>query len=296
MRYFIIFFGLTCLSLGCGERAEDSSQSAVLSSKSTGGGQQAAGGEQQAEDSSQFAVHSSLLTEDRRPKTDERELKTEDLFYLMGKFEPAEHKDFSLINIKYADREGMYMRTEAYEDFIKMYEAALTENIPLQIRSAARNFDYQKGIWERKWNGETKIENGKDASVAYPDHEERARMILLYSSMPGTSRHHWGTDIDLNSFDNDWFKTGDGGKLYAWMLKNAAEFGFCQPYSDKKEGRTGYEEERWHWTYLPISKPLTYQASQELTNEMISGFLGSETAPKVDMVSNYVLGINSQCN
>ncbi len=219
-----------------------------------------------------------------------------DLDYLMGKFEPSEHPDFILIDAQYADRGGMYLRKDAYTAFIRMFEAAQKDGIRLQIRSAARNFEYQKGIWERKWTGETKIENGKDASAAYPDPADRARAILLYSSMPGTSRHHWGTDIDLNSFNNDWFGEGEGLRLYTWMRENAHKFGFCQPYSDKSvENRTGYEEERWHWSYMPVSAHLSRQAGKDLKNSMIHGFLGAEVAAEVDMVGNYVLGISSAC-
>lgn len=219
-----------------------------------------------------------------------------DLSYVMGKFDPSTHVDFDSIELKYADRSGMFLRKDAYTDFKRMYDAAQKEGIRLQIRSAARNFDYQKGIWERKWNGETKIESGKDASVAYPNPVDRAKQILLYSSMPGTSRHHWGTDIDLNSFDNDWFKDGKGSKLYLWLVEHAHEYGYCQPYTDKTQyERSGYEEERWHWSYMPISKPLTLQAKKLLKNEMITGFLGSEVAPIVNMVDHYVLGIHPYC-
>ena len=31
--------------------------------------------------------------------------------------------------------------------------------------------------------------------------------------MPGTSRHHWGTDIDFNSVDPAYFKTATGIKV-----------------------------------------------------------------------------------
>jgi LAS superfamily LD-carboxypeptidase LdcB len=219
-----------------------------------------------------------------------------DLTYIIGKFDPSTHVDFDSIDLKYADRRGMFLRKDAYTDYKRMYDAALKEGVRLQIRSAARNFDYQKGIWERKWTGETKIESGKDASEAYPNSVDRAKQILLYSSMPGTSRHHWGTDIDLNSFNNDWFREGEGLKVYTWMQEHAHEFGFCQPYTDKTQyERTGYEEERWHWSYMPISEPLTVQAKKLLKNEMISGFLGSEVAPKVNMVDNYVLGVHPDC-
>ena len=69
----------------------------------------------------------------------------------MGKFDPDAHADFESIPIQYADREGMYIRKDVFTAYKKMYEAAKKDGVNLQIRSATRNFFYQKGIWERKW-------------------------------------------------------------------------------------------------------------------------------------------------
>ena len=219
-----------------------------------------------------------------------------DLTYLMGKFDPTQHPDFVLIDTLYADRAGLYLRKETYTAFRKMYDAARQDGIRLQIRSATRTFGAQKYIWERKWNGETTIENGKSAPEAYPDAVTRARMILKYSSMPGSSRHHWGTDIDLNAFDNSWFDAGPGLEIYQWLVLHAAKYGFCQPYTKKGPERPyGYEEERWHWSYLPLAKPLTQFAADQLKEEMIGGFAGAGVAHDLHIVEHYVLGINPEC-
>lgn len=218
------------------------------------------------------------------------------LDYLMGKFDPAGHPDFTLVDPQYASREGMYLRKDTYEAFKKMHAAALEDSVQLVIRSATRNFESQKGIWEAKWTGQRKIEGGQDATKAFPDPKERALKILKFSSMPSTSRHHWGTDIDLNNLTNAYFEKGEGLKVYTWLQANAADFGFCQPYTAKDAGRPfGYNEEKWHWSYLPVAQPLTYKAARELKNEMISGFMGSEVAGEIDVVEKYVLGINAEC-
>ena len=214
--------------------------------------------------------------------------------YVMGRFDPSEHEDFVKIDEAHADREGLYLRTDAYEDFKAMHAAAQADGVSLVIRSAARNFEYQKGIWERKWFGTTQLSDGSKASdIAEP--KARALKILLYSSMPGSSRHHWGTDIDLNSFNNEYFDSGEGKLVYDWLKKHAADYGFCQPYTDKSEGRTGYEEERWHWTYLPISIQLTQYCELYLKDNMISGFAGSNVSTDIGVVRQFVLGIASEC-
>lgn len=218
-----------------------------------------------------------------------------DFEMLMGRFVPADHEDYVLIDEKYADRTGMYLHKDSYSAFIKMYDAALADGIKFQIRSATRNFDYQKGIWERKWNGETKV-GGEDISKTIADPKTRALRILEYSSMPGTSRHHWGTDIDLNSFDNKWFETGEGKILLEWLETNASQYGFCRPYTAKDEKRPdGYFEERWHWSYMPLAKYFSDLAKKQHNNSKIVGFQGAEVASEINVVEKYVFGINEEC-
>ncbi|WP_236973744.1 M15 family metallopeptidase [Membranihabitans maritimus] len=215
--------------------------------------------------------------------------------YIMGKFEPSEDSNFIEVDIYYADRPGMFIRKDVYSAFVKMDSAAREDGIVFQIRSAARNFEYQKGIWERKWTGKTTIENGEKLNETTPDPVQRALKILKYSSMPGSSRHHWGTDIDLNSFSNSWFESGEGKRLYDWLEENGPEYGFRQPYTAKGAERPdGYNEERWHWSFYPVADILTEVASRHLKDSMIDGFKGAETATKIGVVKRYVLGINPQ--
>ncbi len=216
--------------------------------------------------------------------------------YLMGKYDPATHKDFVLIPKKYADRDDRFLRKDVLEAFKLMYEAASKDSVFLQIRSATRNFENQKMIWEKKWTGKTLLEDNINAATQIHTDVDRAKKILEYSSMPGSSRHHWGTDVDFNNFENEWFETGTGLKLYQWMVENANKFGFCQPYSAMGSDRnSGYFEERWHWTYVPVSGKLTELARTALTDDKIYGFLGSQTANEIGVVQNYVLGISPTC-
>ena len=221
---------------------------------------------------------------------------TKEIDYIMGRFEPKGSSDFVVIPLEYADREGMLLRKETFNDFVKMHKAATAAGIKLVVRSATRNFDYQKGIWERKWTGKTKLSDGTDVSSDISSPKEKALRILEYSSMPGTSRHHWGTDIDLNSFDNDWFRSGEGLKIYNWLIENAHKYGFCQPYTEKGKDRMhGYNEEKWHWSYMPLSQEFTRLAEEELSDEMITGFLGAEQAKEIGVIEKYILGINKSC-
>jgi len=215
--------------------------------------------------------------------------------YIMGKFDPAHHPDFTKVDIAFADRSGHYLRKDTYDAFRKMHAAAKSEGINLKIISAARNFYRQKEIWEAKWNG-ARLVDGKDISKTIPDPVLRALKILEFSSMPGTSRHHWGTDLDLNALSDAYFQQGEGLKIYGWLQKHAHNFGFCQPYTRKGPSRPdGYEEEKWHWSYMPVSKRLTEKARSLLRDEQISGFDGADTATSIGVVRKYVLGIGEAC-
>ena len=216
---------------------------------------------------------------------------TIDKNYLLGRFDPSTDSRFVKLTSAFAQGSALnnFLRKETFQAFQKMREAAKKDGMNLLIISATRNFDSQKKIWENKWNGKTKVE-GKDLT-AISNLTERARLILLYSSMPGTSRHHWGTEMDLNSLDNNYFLTGEGLKIYQWLTAHAAEYGFCQPYSSKGNGRTGYEEEKWHWSYSPLSKLFLTEYKKQISYSDIAGFEGSEQALPLEIITDYVDGV-----
>ena len=217
------------------------------------------------------------------------------LEYIMGKFEPSKDSNFVKIASAYTYKSNIYLHKEAYKAFLAMHAAAQLDSVSLRIISATRSFRDQRSIWEAKWNGATRLSDGTNAS-SISDFDQRALRILEYSSMPGSSRHHWGTDIDLNNLNNPYFEKGKGKKEYDWLVANAARFGFCQPYTPKGADRPdGYNEEKWHWSYLPLAKQYQASARQLLKNEDIQGFAGAEVAPNIDVVKKYVFGINPNC-
>ncbi|MFZ3011770.1 MAG: M15 family metallopeptidase [Minisyncoccia bacterium] len=212
-------------------------------------------------------------------------IEAEEKIYLMGKFDPSTREDFASVPEEYnIGGYKMYLRKEVLDAFSKMKEAAKKDGVTLAIASATRNFEYQKNLWNNKWNA-LSIGGG-----------ERFKKILEYSAVPGTSRHHWGTDIDINAATPEYFKTSEGALVYEWLNKNAPLFGFCQPYNAKGPNRpTGYNEEKWHWSYLPIAKNLTQKYINLIQDEELVGFLGEEYALEQNLINNYVLGINSEC-
>jgi LAS superfamily LD-carboxypeptidase LdcB len=215
--------------------------------------------------------------------------------YLMGKFDPAKDERFVLLTAPVATK-NLYARKETAKAFEEMRQAAKKDGISLAVTSCVRNFDMQKSIWEAKWKSQKPV----DGKILPPESQlkgkERALKILLWNSMPGTSRHHWGTDIDINSVSPAYFESGKGKKEYEWLQANAPKFGFCQTYSAIGAERPhGYQEEKWHWSYLPLAQEFTRTYKVIIRNEDIGGFVGSETAAEIGVVEKYVLGINPKC-
>lgn len=203
---------------------------------------------------------------------------------LLGKFDPAAHPEFEKIASTHTGKSNIYLRKETYEAFKRMHKAAQLEGVNIQIISATRNFDYQKGIWEKKWLRK-KYQGWKDL--------DKVKDILKYSSMPGTSRHHWGTDVDFNSVELSYFSSGEGKKLYDWLVAHGAEFGFAQTYTSKSGGRTGYEEEKWHWSYMPLSTKMLDEYNSQISYDDLKGFSGCESAAASKAIEEYVNGIDS---
>ncbi len=216
--------------------------------------------------------------------------------YLTGRFNPEQRDDFILIPLKhmYGGR-NMYLRKETLNAFAEMENAAALDGINLKIASATRNFDYQNNIWTRKWNGITLVD-GRRLPESTPSDIERFKKILKYSAAPSTSRHHWGTDIDINGADPIYFNSEKGKREYDWLIINAKNFGFCQIYNKKGEGRIkGYNEEKWHWSYLPIAKKLTKKYADLIKEEDIKGFDGDIYVEKLNLINDYILSINPDC-
>lgn len=207
--------------------------------------------------------------------------------FLLGKIDFAKDGRFSLVAANRSTK-TCYLLVEVNAAFEKMAAAAQQEGVSLRVISGGRNFNMQKAIWEKKWNARR---------PNFKSDKETALDILRYSSMPGTSRHHWGTDLDINSLEPSYFASGKGKKEYEWLQKNAANFGFCQTYDNKENaGRLGYSEEKWHYSYMPISGVLLSQYNTKINYDKITGFAGSQTAKEVEMIRVYVNGIAASCN
>lgn len=148
---------------------------------------------------------------------------------------------------QYSDKNEL-VNINTKPSLIAMIAEAKNDGIKLNVVSAFRSYDHQKRIWENKWGN------------APLNDINQALYILRYSSYPGTSRHHWGTDVDLNSVSLGYWETNEGRRVHQWLLNNGPRYGFCQVYSPGRN--KGYSDEPWHWSHMPTANYYFSQITQ----------------------------------
>lgn len=227
---------------------------------------------------------------------------TSSLDYIRGNFNPATEAGFEAVPSSMALQKNLYLRHEVISALKRMAQAGKKDGVFIYVVSATRTYQHQKNIWQAKYLGKRK--SGGVFLNESMSSQEKVNAILNYSSMPGTSRHHWGSDLDLFfkttgiRLENSEFAQGEGLRLYRWLQKNAKRFGFCQPYknlpTERRQGyHLGYLEEKWHWSYVPLSLPLTQYAQKNIQKLQPSGIGGEQFAK--DVFYQYILNIHPDC-
>lgn len=189
------------------------------------------------------------------------------------------------------------LRPAVWEAYSAMANAAQKEGIQIVLDSGYRDFDAQKRIWNRKYRSLSRTEKNPQKVI---------ETIIQYSAIPGTSRHHWGTDIDIidgipptptDPEEAQYF--ADGGiyhPLYQWLQTHAQSFGFYEVYTQNPQ-RTGFAYEPWHWSFAELSRPmleafLALPLAKYLNDPSLKG--SKHFTP--DYIKNYlekwVLGVN----
>lgn len=155
-----------------------------------------------------------------------------DTLMLVNKFYqlPSNYEPSDLVDIKSTHGTWGKLRKEAYEQFIKMHDDALKENIKLKILSPYREYDRQKRIYENYVK--------RDGKVAAD----------TYSARPGHSEHQTGLSIDLNLIEDAFKNTSE----YKWLKDNAHRYGYILRYPEGLEYITGYKFEPWHYRYVGV--------------------------------------------
>jgi LAS superfamily LD-carboxypeptidase LdcB len=128
--------------------------------------------------------------------------------------------------------------------------------------------------------------------------------ILTWSALPGASRHHWGTDLDLIDAATppgrqaaltatEFAPGGPFAALSTWLEGHAARFGFFRPFRGK---RSGVQPEPWHYSFAPVAE----LARRQLTCQTLAAALAeaplagkSVILPRLEEIhARYVVAID----
>lgn len=181
------------------------------------------------------------------------------------------------------------LHREVLPHFLALQAAAADDGMALRIASGFRDFDAQLRIWNMKFSGERPLYDAAGNLREHADLDARELIdgILCWSALPGASRHHWGTEIDVfdraampegyryRMLPDEYAAGGIFHRLNDWLDANMARFGFYRPYA---EYRGGVYPEPWHLSYAAISMPALQLLTPELVAETVrdSAVLGKD--------------------
>jgi LAS superfamily LD-carboxypeptidase LdcB len=145
-----------------------------------------------------------------------------------------------------------------------LQKRAKRDGIELRVASSFRDYALQEKIWNEKATGRRDLldAGGKKLEFSRLSPEEILEAIMRWSALPGASRHHWGTDLDV--YDLNTLPKGERlrfspqeaepGGIQAhcakWLGENLKSEGFFRPYATDLGG---VSPEWWHISYQPVA-------------------------------------------
>lgn len=187
-----------------------------------------------------------------------------------------------LTNAHITDSDGLLMTEQAAGAFSTLQSRANDVGFQLSVASSYRSYERQLAIFNGKWGGERPVFDDNDRALVRQDYseEEWLHRILRFSALPGTSRHHWGTDIDI--FDPTRIPPGQSLQLIPSEYQSGGVFedltqwldeliaandceGFFRPYD---QDRGGVSEEPWHLSYEPAASPMRSHLTADALREL----------------------------
>ena len=173
---------------------------------------------------------------------------------------------------------GHYLHPRAAHALEALRERARSAGFDLAVASSFRSYERQLAIFNGKASGERPVHNDSGELVVMDQLtlDRQLAAILRFSALPGTSRHHWGTDLDVY----DTAAVGDayqvrltpvevapGGvfdAFHCWLderMEAGESEGFFRPYNID---RGGVAPERWHLSYAPVSRQCAIPDADQL--------------------------------
>ncbi len=165
-----------------------------------------------------------------------------------------------------SEQSSLLLHHEVLPHWQDLAAHAAIAGFDLQIASAWRGFERQQAIWNGKATGQRPVLDAQSQplDIQCLSEDELLLAMLRWSAIPGCSRHHWGTDMDV--FDaaavpadyrvqlmpDEYIGDGPFAKLRGWLDEQLQkpDAVFYRPYN-KDCG--GIAPEPWHLSCKPIA-------------------------------------------
>ena len=167
----------------------------------------------------------------------------------------------------------------------------------LGLASGYRSYERQLAIWNEKVSGRRPVldHNEQLVDINTVSKTQLIFLILRWSALPGASRHHWGTDIDVvdltvledgASYDLTLAETMPGGifgAMHIWLngILNREGCDFYRPYS-KDMG--GVSPEPWHLSLFSAAKQFESFSSKDI---ILNCLQRSDLLLKQEIIANF---------
>lgn len=187
-----------------------------------------------------------------------------------------------LVNINPDGLSAMMVHGDIVSPLSELQSRAATAGFDLKLCSGFRSFERQMHIWNAKLSGLRPVADDSGAIVDMQSLSpwQQVCAVLRWSALPGASRHHWGTDMDI--YDAAALPDGyqiqlipaevEGQGMFApmhdWLDSQLQDLGFYRPYA---VDRGGVAPERWHLSYRPLADQFAGQLTSELLARRLAG-------------------------
>lgn len=149
------------------------------------------------------------------------------------------HEEPRLLSHAGRDRYGraLWLLAPAARAWRAMRGAALRDGVVLEAISGFRSHAYQRGIFERKFARGLSLDE-----------------VLRVNAAPGHSEHHSGRALDVGApGEPPAEESFEQTPAFAWLQRNAGDFGFGLSYP--RGNPHGITYEPWHWCWRAPDAP-----------------------------------------
>ncbi len=194
---------------------------------------------------------------------------------------------------------NQWVCSETAERLAALVEAGEANGFKPRVVSAYRSLETQSAIVQAKWYGRRAVIDDYDQPVMRKNDLQWLKAILRFSALPGASRHHWGTDVDiidqraldqghqLQLVPSEYAQSGIMGEFACWLTNAAGDYDFGFPYA---EDAGWVSPEPWHisdvynankmaakwchdeWSQILVDL-LPTDLLNQISNEQIKGFV-----------------------